>query len=273
MRSEITTSTPNAKGTAPINSGLNTPLTTPIHEPTRQLARAPPPPAIAPQERSIPDAEESFNFNSDDDAFFAAVDLGEGDLGMPIDFEEGTGAITLSEGSDTSWERQQQHSTTEQVQQQGSKYIPAVPTSVPRQQQSRSMQIQNQGRAPETIRTPSSIPNRPQQQQQQQQRVSALGHVPTAQSNDRQNHHLIQAATNSNIPSATSPTLQQQQQRTFPRHTPASRAYQNQNHNPSHTPSTNNNSTLSAVNASVKKTSPPSTGGFQFPPGMVCYNS
>ncbi|KAF9239837.1 hypothetical protein BU15DRAFT_46348 [Melanogaster broomeanus] len=39
----------------------------------------------------ISDGDESFNLNSEDDAFLAAVDLGEGDLGRPIDFEEGLG--------------------------------------------------------------------------------------------------------------------------------------------------------------------------------------
>lgn len=46
----------------------------------------------------LPDAdkEESYGFNSDDDAFLAAVDLGEGDLGRPIDFEEGLGCVEES---------------------------------------------------------------------------------------------------------------------------------------------------------------------------------
>ena len=46
----------------------------------------------------VPDGDESFSFNSDDDAFLAAVDLGEGNLGRPIDFEEGERAVDSKEG-------------------------------------------------------------------------------------------------------------------------------------------------------------------------------
>jgi hypothetical protein len=276
MRAETTTSTPNAKGTPPvrhtpnINSGLNTPLTTPLHD--RPLARAPPPQrtAATPLQQSTEDPEESFSFNSDDDAFFAAVDLGEGDLGMPIDFEEGMGAI-LSEGSDTSGERQQQYSTVsveEQRQQQGTSYTTTAPQSIQQRQQSRSIPIPNQGGAPETnqfrnstTHASSSNSNRPQQQP----RASAPGHMPTTPSNDRPNQLSFPTAINT-----TSATLQQQQQRTsVPGHTPASRSYQNQNYNPAHTTTNNNSTTSSDVNVSVKKNSPPSIGGFQFPPGVV----
>jgi DNA repair and recombination protein RAD52 len=34
---------------------------------------------------------DEFSFSSDDDAFYAGIDLGEADLGRPIDFEEGLG--------------------------------------------------------------------------------------------------------------------------------------------------------------------------------------
>jgi DNA repair and recombination protein RAD52 len=44
--------------------------------------------------------DDSFGFFSDDDAFLACVDMGEGDLGRPIDFEEGAGGSTVSSGDE-----------------------------------------------------------------------------------------------------------------------------------------------------------------------------
>lgn len=57
-------------------------------------------PSVAqpPEEVDIPD-DESFHFNSEDDAFLAEVDLGEDGIGGPIDFDEGAGASDLSTGS------------------------------------------------------------------------------------------------------------------------------------------------------------------------------
>ncbi|KAJ7108758.1 hypothetical protein C8R44DRAFT_296740 [Mycena epipterygia] len=52
-----------------------------------------PPPIPAAAEAPLDDTgDDSFGFFSDDDAFLACVDMGEGDLGQPIDFEEGTGS-------------------------------------------------------------------------------------------------------------------------------------------------------------------------------------
>ncbi|KAK7044880.1 hypothetical protein R3P38DRAFT_3389100 [Favolaschia claudopus] len=83
-------------------SGLQTPITTPGGE--RKVTFAQPVKAepgqpqmkplqgqmLPPPLPAVDDAgDESFGF-SDDDALFACVDLGDGDLGRPIDFEEGT---------------------------------------------------------------------------------------------------------------------------------------------------------------------------------------
>lgn len=281
MRSEIATSTPNAKGKSPahhtptINSGLTTPLTTPLNVQTRPIAQAPPPQQLAAalQPQNIQDPEESFSFNSDDDALFAAVDLGEGDLGRPIDFEEGIGGTALSEGSEVSGEGQQSSTTAveQQPQQRQRTNNTTASNSVPQQQQSRPMHNQNQTRAPQsnpirkTGHAPSSISNGPQQQ-----RVSAPGHVPAAQSNQKQMNYSINTATNT--VSSTSTTLPYQQRTSVSGHTPASRSYQNQNHNPTSTSDTTNITTSSAANVNVKKPSPPSMGGFQFPQGMVGLN-
>ncbi|KAJ6478777.1 RAD52 DNA repair protein [Mycena vitilis] len=86
-------------------TGLHTPITTPAPERKVSFAQAgqaqtkpppqaqmPPPPVPA---AAADDAgDESFGYFSDDDAFLAAVDMGEGDLGQPIDFEEGASAVS-----------------------------------------------------------------------------------------------------------------------------------------------------------------------------------
>ncbi|KAJ7099961.1 RAD52 DNA repair protein [Mycena belliarum] len=88
-------------------SGLQTPITTPAHAPERRVAFAPqvkaeptplPAPKIPPTalEDDTDAGDDSFAGLSDDDAFLASVDMGEGDLGQPIDFEEGAGSSTIS---------------------------------------------------------------------------------------------------------------------------------------------------------------------------------
>ncbi|KIK93416.1 hypothetical protein PAXRUDRAFT_829009 [Paxillus rubicundulus Ve08.2h10] len=116
-----TTDTPPKRGPRSLGvqklAGLNTPIQTPpggppmqSHAQYRQTERHPlareahterkasfsdvPPQVNAADDSqvdfpSIGDGEDSFHINSEDDAFLAAVDLGEGDLGRPIYFEEG----------------------------------------------------------------------------------------------------------------------------------------------------------------------------------------
>ncbi|KAH0835884.1 hypothetical protein J3R83DRAFT_9764 [Lanmaoa asiatica] len=43
--------------------------------------------------------EDAFPLSTQDDAFLATVDLGEGDLGRPIDFEEGIGGVSMVDSS------------------------------------------------------------------------------------------------------------------------------------------------------------------------------
>ncbi|KAG6331988.1 hypothetical protein ID866_7100 [Astraeus odoratus] len=47
----------------------------------------------------LPCTQDNYGLNSDDEAFLAAVDLGEGDLGRPIDFDEGLGAVSVVDDS------------------------------------------------------------------------------------------------------------------------------------------------------------------------------
>ncbi|KAL4263815.1 RAD52 family protein [Pleurotus pulmonarius] len=101
-------SEPRAIGTT--SSGMNQPKPPPL--PPSALSRGPnvePAPAESRINHNISDPEpptegeidpdESFGFLSDDDAFLAAVDLGEGDLGRPIDPDEGLGGPALSVNS------------------------------------------------------------------------------------------------------------------------------------------------------------------------------
>ena len=63
---------------------------------------APPPPVAVPVEEPLPDdIDESFHFYSDDDAFLANVDLGEGDLGQPVLSETDLGRPIGGEDGDS----------------------------------------------------------------------------------------------------------------------------------------------------------------------------
>jgi DNA repair and recombination protein RAD52 len=58
------------------------------------------PAAVPTDEIEIPGADDtSYSIDSDDDAFYANVDLGDGDLGRPIHFEEGLGGVSVSDVS------------------------------------------------------------------------------------------------------------------------------------------------------------------------------
>ena len=66
------------------------------------VAAPPPPPVAAPVEEPLPDdPDESFHFYSDDDAFLAGVDLGEGDLGQPVLSETDLGRPIGGEDGDS----------------------------------------------------------------------------------------------------------------------------------------------------------------------------
>lgn len=120
-------------------SGLTTPIQTPVQAPRPPPPRAPPPRTVATSSlarmRSVPERsvsfaesmptragsadtadqdmddtvqingegndedEDVFRLSTQDDAFLATVDLGEGDLGRPIDFEEGMSGVSVMDTS------------------------------------------------------------------------------------------------------------------------------------------------------------------------------
>ncbi|KAF9500704.1 hypothetical protein BDN71DRAFT_1038484 [Pleurotus eryngii] len=101
---------PESRATGSASAGMNHPKLPP--RPPSALSRGPNAELVSveprishnisdpgpPAEAEI-DPDESFGFLSDDDAFLAAVDLGEGDLGRPIDPDEGLGGPALSANS------------------------------------------------------------------------------------------------------------------------------------------------------------------------------
>ena len=123
---------------APKPNALATPIQTPVRAQRPPLPRAPPPRPLATSplaripsapERSVSFAEsmpvlarassadsadhamhdtngqgndedeDAFPLSTQDGAFLAAVDLGEGDLGRPIDFDEGMGGVSMMDTS------------------------------------------------------------------------------------------------------------------------------------------------------------------------------
>ena len=107
--------TPHAQPQSSHSTSTRTPPPPYNHPPTQNTA---PPPQNASIQRQLPqpqpqshsnpkpapqkvtfaeptvDADESFAF-SDDDAFLAVVDMGEGDMGKPIDYDEGIGGVSI----------------------------------------------------------------------------------------------------------------------------------------------------------------------------------
>lgn len=117
-----TTTTPSHNEQAPRNSysttnGLDTPIRTPVQQtvnPNRgQYRRTEPSPLAQPEQRRVSftgpaaaqvdeveipaDDETSYSIDSEDDAFYANVDIGDGDLGRPIHFEEDLGGVSVSD--------------------------------------------------------------------------------------------------------------------------------------------------------------------------------
>ena len=114
---KISNNSTDTKGKVPAcqqpSTGLKTPITTPIHTPPQPQSNhrvsfsIPVPPPPAPKVSNHPaqkvnDDDDSFGFNSDDDAFLALADLGppignDADIGRPIE-ADGDRPIDQEEG-------------------------------------------------------------------------------------------------------------------------------------------------------------------------------
>lgn len=131
LRQEMTSGASGSSSATPIHNdkasgnghgatnGLNTPIHTPVQRagnPIRgQYRQSAPSPLVQPEQRRVsftepaakpqpvdevelPMADETlYSIDSEDDEFYANVDLGDGDLGRPIDFEEGMGGVSVSD--------------------------------------------------------------------------------------------------------------------------------------------------------------------------------
>lgn len=217
----------------------------------QQFAQEPPPhhKAQEPPTVSEPllDDDESFHFYSDDDAFLAAVDLGEGDLGRPIDFEEGLdGYTSIDSGIDMSCDDVKSTGGTERKPQQPQPHLNPLNASTSSHNQSSSMHGTRQGQARAGQRSTGTDP----------ENAASSGAATGIISRAIPHHELPQALQQ---PSGETSSGTKQLVRT---------TYQNQNQDPSHRSSTT--STASTFKPVITRPSPPSMGGgFHFPPGVV----
>jgi DNA repair and recombination protein RAD52 len=290
---------PNAKPNAshdspppPYNQNLNrTDHAAQIQTPARQLQPAP-----QPQHKSVPqrvsfaspkrDSDESFSY-SDDDAFLAQVDLGEGDTGRPIDYGEGVGEVSAGatvgmSGSDLSVgsNAPKDHMS---IAARGSM---GPPSSVIRASNG-NPQMQAQQRQ-EAYSTSTSNPSTSSAHIQNDSTSNAAKSHYSNSSNPSTSHvHVHNLNLNPNSSAAgpasrmagdtPSSTIVQQHRKVVQSNSSSNsstsqskasgasnRMMQNQNQAPH--PNTNINAT---ANTAVKRPVTPSMGGFHFPPGMV----
>ncbi|OBZ67897.1 DNA repair and recombination protein rhm52 [Grifola frondosa] len=188
--------------------------------------------------------DDAFHFNSDDDAFLANVDLGDGDegLGGPIDFEEGSGGVSSSSdvglANDTGGDSFGHPPIAPSSR-------PAPVSTIPQNQQSRSAHAQS-------IHPP---PPRPAQVQ-----------ANVTQFRSAQAQTMPPPPPRQVAPPAQQPrTTQQQQphQSTSRQHTP----HANQNVPPIRQ-TNHDTSSSTATAASGRAPTPSMGGGFYFPPGV-----
>ncbi|KAJ7734581.1 RAD52 DNA repair protein [Mycena maculata] len=218
-------------------TGLQTPITTPA--PDRKVSFAPPAPPQAMPPPPVPapdDNDDSFGF-SDDDAFLACVDMGEGDLGQPIDFEEGAGAGCSNVSS---VHEEEAPAESRQQQQQDDRYGP--------------MGLGRTGHGPQHQQHRGAPPNVPLQQQQKAHTTA------TSTARDAPQKPISAGPR----PAASTATGAY----TLYRPPPLNAPNQNQNQKPPSTGASGAPTANAPPPAPAKRPSTPSVGGFHFPPGM-----
>ncbi|KAG6864996.1 hypothetical protein C0991_005731 [Blastosporella zonata] len=200
-------------------------------------------------EAGTEDGDESYHFGSDDDAFLALVNLGEGDLGQPLLPEADLGRPLFDTDLDDS-----RLFDSEEFQ-----ALSSLPREQQQQQQSRT---HVQQAAPPSVGILSGLLAQNQPQPQQQQRSSNLfsaGSKPPQQQQSRQTTNQHQRQTHP-----------QQQQRSSgnqfnPTMKPAARGS-----NEPHRSHQNQNQNQPPVADTSTRPPTPSMGGFHFPAGVVC---
>ncbi|KDR80247.1 hypothetical protein GALMADRAFT_1187281 [Galerina marginata CBS 339.88] len=289
----------DVKGKRPAHpSGLNTPITTPLHPPAqratfpkqeqqqqqlgRQVSFSEPDVSATVANSSVPPVKpkpdkesDDFGFNSDDDAFLALADLGppigagdtdigrpiDADAGRPIDHEEGL--LKSVEDDDTSQILERTNSFT--------KPTPPPSKSEPSAKSRHELiaaalrgEVGDgavQGQAPsKALASSSSFSSAvPSDAMPQQARPStSLTPVSSSSTNSRPPPPPDQRGQNHHQTTTTS-FAQHQHQR-----------YMNQRQNQNQNPAPQNQATAAAAAAdNAKRGLTPSVGGFHFPPGAV----
>jgi DNA repair and recombination protein RAD52 len=236
------------------------------------------------------DPDESFSF-SDDDAFLAQVDLGEGDVGRPIDYDEESGGI--SAGASTSVSRSDLSVGSDSAKDNmdtGARGSMGPPANVggrngPSNANSGQARIQQRQ---DTNYTSTSNPSSSHARVANQNLTSSSAnlHANSASVSNPSTSHLYNQNQNSNAAGpaprqtdvAASSVTGQQQHRVAQSNltsnlsfeqskggATSSRPIQNQNQAPHPDANMKGN-----PNVPSKKPVTPSMGGFHFPPGMVC---
>ncbi|KAG6916747.1 hypothetical protein DXG01_005567 [Tephrocybe rancida] len=198
-------------------------------------SRAPAPPQN--RNTAVEDGDESYHFGSDDDAFLALVDLGEGDLGQPLLPETDLGRPLF----DDEQELDGGHSFVgEEAQAQ---------SSFPRDRQGGGQQA-----APSAGMLTRLLPqNQPQQQQNPQRAANQF----SSGSNHRlQKQQQQQPSSNNQFNPATKPASRSANEAPRTNQNAPHRSHQNQNQPPA------------GVTSTPNRPSTPSMGGFHFPPGV-----
>ncbi|KAI3614116.1 dna repair and recombination protein rhm52 [Moniliophthora roreri] len=210
-----------------------------------------PPPAVSSDETLASYEDEAFDINSEDDAFYATVDLGEEDIGRPIDYDESAYGESYNEDHSRFGVQPQaplQHCAQEhqghqraQSDKPGSMGPPPVPGSV--RSSSRSAAIKA---ALASISSAASAPAQGSDQQQDGQQHNR----PPAPNHDRpyDSAHISHQSTN----------VSEDDRENY-----------NPNVDTSPSGATEKPSAPPVFSSGVGASSTPKRGGFSFPPEMV----
>jgi hypothetical protein len=176
--------------------------------------------------------EDSFTLTSEDDAFLAAVDLGEGDLGRPIlnedcmDFEEGLGRLDV--GNDECFD--------ENAGVNGSAAAPREPVAASSNIGMQDSSNQLQAQAPRVGFNSNQTAD------------AAVGFPAGVLQDQRPARFTSNSSSNTSLGQGSGSNTSK---------VSSGHSWSNQNHNPATT------------NTALKRSATPSAGSFHFPPGMV----
>lgn len=222
------------------------------------------------------DADESFA--SDDDAFLAVVDLGEGDMGKPIDYDEGIGGVSIDRSaSDLSVSNET--SSGSMGPPAGVGVGSAARGNPPHGQLQGQQQQQSRQPSNHTSNPPTSHPQNQNQNVHRQPSISTRGpqqgapQQPIAPRTNADSINSSHQHLNQNSNGTSSRTISMQQQHNGQTKPTSSSSDQNKGiRNPG--PVQNQNQPPGRINGHSHQgsttTKPQSMGSFVFPAGVVC---